>query len=380
MRIFLIAGEPSGDNLGGKLMAALKARSSSPLEFYGVGGERMQEQGLTSLFPMKELSIMGFAEIIPHIPHLLKRIRQTADEAKRLKPDIVITIDAPEFCFRVAKKLQGSGIKLVHYVAPSVWAYREHRAAHIAKLYDHLLALLPFEPPYFEKEGLPCSFIGHSIVENGITKGDGEKFRKEHKIASDAPLLCLMPGSRKSELARLWPVFSETVIRLSQTIPSLVTVIPTIPALADILEPLTAALPARTLLVTTPAAKQDAFAASTVALAKSGTNTLELGIAGVPMVVAYKVKPFSAWLAKRLLKIKHVSLVNLIMQQEIIPEYLQENCTPELLEEAVLKLLRSEELRQAQQAGTEAALLQLGYGKTPLPSEKAAEVVFQVIS
>lgn len=380
MHIFLIAGEPSGDNLGGKLMAALKAESPTPITFSGVGGEQMQKQGLQSLFPMSELSIMGFAEIIPHIPHLLKRITQTSDVIKQLKPDVVITIDAPEFCFRVVKKLQGSGIKCVHYVAPSVWAYRPKRAAKIAKLYDHLLALLPFEPPYFEKEHLACSFIGHSIIENNVVQGNGERFRLQHNIANDTPLLCVMPGSRQSEITRLWPIFSETIIRLSQKVPALAVVIPTIPTLAKTLTSLAKNLPISIIITTTPEEKQDAFAASTLALAKSGTNTLELGMANVPMVVAYKVKPFSAWLAKRLLKIKFVSLVNLILAREIIPEFLQERCTPALLEEALLMLLKSDVLRQKQQEGIHKALLQLGLGQTPLPSVKAARVVLKIAS
>ncbi len=378
MHIFLIAGEASGDNLGGKLMAALKHESAHPLTFSGVGGERMQEQGLKSLFPMRELSIMGFAEIIPHIPHLLGRIRETAEAIKQQRPDVVVTIDAPEFSFRVVKKLQGSGIPCIHYVAPSVWAYRPKRAAKIAKLYSHLLALLPFEPPYFEKEGLPCSFIGHSIIEDSKHQGDAERLRQTHLLAPDAPLLCVMPGSRRSELTRLWPVFAETLTRLKTRQPELGVVIPTIPALVETLTPLVAALPFPVIVTTTPEDKQDAYAASTVALAKSGTNTLELGLANVPMVVAYKVKPFSAWLAKRLLQIPYVSLVNLIEKREVIPEYLQENCTPAKLEAALCALLQSEEKRHAQQQGIHHALLQLGLGQSCPPSVRAAQVVLGV--
>jgi lipid-A-disaccharide synthase len=277
------------------------------------------------------------------------------------------------------KKLQGSGIPCVHYVAPSVWAYRPKRAAKIAKLYQHLLALLPFEPPYFEKEGLACSFIGHSIIEDARTEGSAARFQSAHALAADTPLLCVMPGSRKSELTRLWPVFSETLQRLKQQLPGLAIVIPTIPTLVETLIPLTQTLPFPVILTTKPADKQDAFAASTVALAKSGTNTLELGLANVPMVVAYKVKPSSAWLAKRLLRIRYVSLVNLIENREVIPEYLQENCTAEKLEAAVLSLLHSKDKRHVQQQGIHSALVQLGLGQTPAPSTKAAQVILGMV-
>jgi lipid-A-disaccharide synthase len=380
LRIALIAGEPSGDLLGSKLMRALTAQTDRPIEFYGVGGERMQEHGLASLFPMAELSLIGFAEIIPHIPHLLRRIRQTVTEIERTKPDIVITIDAPEFCFRVAKKLQGSGLPLVHYVAPSVWAYREHRAAAIAKLYQHLLVLLPFEPPYFEKHGLQCSFIGHSIIEDAASGGDASQFRAAHQLDETAPLLCVLPGSRNSEVTRLWPIFAEAIILLAEKFPGLTVAIPAVSHLAEQLQEKAAALPVRAIVITDKEEKRHALAASTVALAKSGTGTLELAIAGLPMIVAYTVKPFSAWLLRRMIKVKYVTLINLILGREVIPEYLQERCTPPLLAEALAQLLRSPEQRALQQQESLDALKQLGYGSSASPSEKAALAVLGVIA
>jgi len=379
LRIVLIAGEPSGDLLASKLMRALKNNATVPIEFCGVGGALMQEQGLQSLFPMAELSLLGFAEIIPHIPHLLKRIRQTADEIKRFKPDVVITIDAPEFCFRVAKKLQGSGIKLVHYVAPSVWAYREHRAEAIAKLYQHLLVLLPFEPPYFEKHGLACSFVGHSIIEDAASGGDGELFRHTHHIAPTSPILYMLPGSRRSEIGRLWPVFAETVNRLAQKFPDLTIVIATLPHLAPLLQAPAASLALPAIVITDKDEKRHALAASTVGLAKSGTGTLELAIAGLPMIVTYKVKAFSAWLLRRVIKISYVSIINLIADKEVIPEYLQERCTAPLLAEALEDYLHAPEKRDVQRGEMMAALKQLGYGDTASPSEKAALAVLGVI-
>lgn len=379
LRIAIIAGEPSGDQLGGKLMKALTAHSSQPLEYLGVGGERMTEHGLQSLFPMAELSLIGFAEIIPHIPHLLRRISQTVDEIKRLKPDVVITIDAPEFCFRVAKKLQGSGIPLIHYVAPSVWAYREHRAAAIAKLYQHLLVLLPFEPPYFEKHGLSCSFIGHPIIEEATTGGDAAQFRASHGIAENSDILCMLPGSRASEVKRLWPVFAETVTRLATQFPALTVVIPAVSHLAYDLHQRATELPVRAIVIADKEEKKHAYAASTVALAKSGTGTLELSIAGLPMIIAYKVKPFSAWLLRRMIKVRFVNLINLILDKEVIPEYLQERCTAPLLADALTALLGSKEAQDTQKEQARNAMRQLGYENPASPSEKAARAVLNVI-
>ncbi|MCH7943952.1 MAG: lipid-A-disaccharide synthase, partial [Proteobacteria bacterium] len=215
----MIAGEPSGDVLGGRLMAALKtARKSSgdaPLTFAGVGGERMIAQGLESLFDMRDLSVMGYLEVVPKIPGLLARIRETVDAVRSLRPDAVITIDSPDFNFRVARKLKGLGIPIIHYVAPQVWAHRPGRAAKVADFLDHILALLPFEPPLFEAHGLPCTYVGHAIVEEGADGGDGPAFRRRHGIAADAPLIAALPGSRPGEVSRHLPIFGAALGKLA---------------------------------------------------------------------------------------------------------------------------------------------------------------------
>lgn len=380
MHVYLIAGEASGDALGARLMKALKELlPDTPLLFSGVGGERMQKEGMTSLFPMTELSIMGFAEIIPHIPHLLRRIRQTAQDIRQKQPDIVITIDAPEFCFRVVKTLRKAKETLpcVHYVAPSVWAYRPKRVKKLAALYNHILALLPFEPPYFEKEGLPCTFVGHSIVEEATTQGDREYFRIQYQIPDHGIVLTLMPGSRESEFKRLWPIFAETAMLLSHRAAPLYLVIPTVNKLKEIVEAAAATLPLPTYVISDHHEKSHALAASDVALVKSGTGTFDVAIQKVPMVVAYKVKPFTAWLARRLLKVPFVNLINLVSGHAVIPEFLQEQCLPNLLVEALETLLKDPEARNHQNTASFAVLEQLGFGKNPSPSQNAAKILLQ---
>jgi len=374
---FIIAGEASGDVLGAKLMANLKKLSSEEAEFYGVGGEKMEEQGLKSQFPMSELSLLGFMEILPHIPNLLNRIDQVAKEIISIKPDVVITIDAPAFNFRVARKLKDSGIKIVHYVAPSVWAYKPGRAKKIAKLYNHLLCLLPFEPPYFEKVGLSASFVGHPILEESF-EGEGDLFRQKYSLNEEQKLICLMPGSRNSELERLLPVYKETISLLNKTFSNMTVVVLATERLKQKIYQETQDWPVKVIVCTERDEKNDALAASDVALAKSGTGTFEPAIAEVPMVIAYKVNPFSAWMLRRMIKIKYVNLLNIIMEREIIPELLQKNCTPEKLSDQISDLLLNEEKREEQLEGVKEALVRLGYGGKQSPSEKAARMILDL--
>ena len=376
--IFLVAGEPSGDVLGGRLMAALKARSRAEPRFVGVGGERMIAEGLESLFPMTELSVMGYLEVVPKIPRLLARVRQTAEAARRLCPAVMVTIDAPDFSFRVARRLSGAGIPLVHYVAPQVWAHRPGRAAKIAEFLDHLLAILPFEPAYFEAVGLPCSYVGHAIVEEGAERGDGPAFRARHDFSSTTPLLCALPGSRHGEVARHLPIFGETLGLLAGRFPGLRAVVPTVAAIGGEVRAGVAAWPVETQVVDGDE-KYDAIAAADVALAASGTIALELAIAGTPMIITYKANPLTAWLARRMIRVDYACLVNLILDRPAVPELIQEDCRPEPLAEALSLLLRDEGVRQKQIGDARHAVEQLGLGGAP-PSDRAAEVVLDVIA
>ena len=377
--IFLVAGEPSGDQLGGRLMAALRALTGDRVRFAGVGAEGMAAQGLESLFPMSELSVMGIFEVVPRIPLILRRIRETSERARTLAPAAMVTIDSPDFSFRVARRLAGCGFPLIHYVAPQVWAHRPGRVHDIARFLDHVLALLPFEPPHFEAAGLACSFVGHSIVEAGAGDGDGAGFRARHGIAPDTPLLCLLPGSRHSEIARLLPVFGETLALLAGRFPGLEAVVPTMPAVHDKVAAAAAAWSIRSHVVAGTREKYDAFAASSAALAASGTVVLELAIAGLPAVVTYKVNPLTTWAARRMIRVPYVCLVNLILDRPVMPELLHERCRPDLLAGEVSRLIEGGEARERQLvAGREAARM-LGLGGAP-PSRRAAEVVLDVIA
>ena len=377
--IFLVAGEPSGDVLGGRLMAALKARSPSPPRFAGVGGERMTAEGLQSLFPMSELSVMGYLEVVPKIPRLLARVRETAAAAGNPRPDAVVTIDAPDFSFRVARRLAGAGIPLIHYVAPQVWAHRPGRSAKIAAFLDHVLAILPFEPPYFEAVGLPCSFVGHAIVEEGAERGDGAAFRARHGIAGDAPLICVLPGSRHGEVSRHLPVFGATLGLLAERYPGLRAAVPTVPAVADAVAAACADWPVDVHVVVGRDEKYDAIAASRVALAASGTIALELAIAGTPMVIAYKTNALTAWLARRMVRVSYACLVNLVLDRPVVPEFIQEDCRAELLADAVAGLYDPGDAREAQIVDGRQAAEMLGLGGAS-PSDRAADAVLKVIA
>ncbi len=376
--IFLVAGEPSGDLIGARLMGALKELTGGEVDFAGIGGERMAEQGLNSLFPMEELSIMGLAEILPRARHLLRRIAETADTAQRLSPDVMVTIDAPGFSFRVGRRLPDRRFPLIHYVAPTVWAWRPGRARKIAQFLDHLLVLLPFEPPYFEREGLPATFVGHPIIETAAGTGDGARFRAEHGIPADARLLCVLPGSRRTEVTKLLPVFGETVRLLAEARPGLRVVVPTVAGVEQQVRAAVDQWPGNPVVFRGDQVKHDAFAASDAALAASGTVALELAMARLPSVIAYKVQPLTAWIARRLIKVRYANLVNIILDRPAVPEFLQDDCRPALLAPAVLKLIDDPAESAAQRQAAAEAVRSLGQGGTP-PSARAAAVVLEVV-
>ncbi len=377
LHVYLIAGEPSGDILGMRLMTAIRALSASDsLTFSGVGGPLMESEGLTSLFPMSDLTVMGLTEVLPRIPKIYGRIRQTAADIHAKNPDVIVTIDAPDFCFRVAKRLSGLNIPIVHYVAPSVWAWRPGRANKVAKLVDHVMCLLPFEPPYFERAGVEASFVGHSILESGAGAGDGESFRRTHNIPEGMPILVVLPGSRRGEVSRLLNVFGETVKQAQTKIDGLQVVIPTVANVADAVRNGTQGW-ANTTIVEGEALKYDAFAAANAALAASGTVSLELAMAGVPSIIGYRVSPLTAMIAKRLIRVKYASIVNIILDREAMPEFLQERCTADQMAPALIDLLAGGSSRD-QQSGDIAQALEALQSGDATPSLAAAKVVVKV--
>jgi lipid-A-disaccharide synthase len=370
-KIFLIAGEASGDALGAKLMIALKQQEGNLL-FYGIGGPKMAQEGLSSLFDMNELSIMGFFEVITKLLHINSRINYTVNEIKKILPDIVITIDSPGFCFRVAARIKYLNLRLIHYVAPSVWAYKPERAKKIAHIYDHILTLLPFEPKYFIDEGLNATFVGHPIIEDKL--GNRDNFRLKHKIDPNDQLLCIMPGSRIQELEKLLPIFIKTSHILINKIDNLNIVVISLPHLAPIIEKAFGAHNIKIIITTSDQSKIDALATSNVALVKSGTSSLEVAFAKIPMIVAYKINILSAWFLRRIIKIPYVSLVNIIMNKKIIPELLQEDCNAKNLAKELEELFNNADCRNNQISHFASVFKQLQNGPSS-PSAQAAKII-----
>ncbi|MBD3679292.1 MAG: lipid-A-disaccharide synthase [Rhodobacteraceae bacterium] len=387
MRVFLIAGEPSGDRLGAALMAGLKELSPG-IEFSGVGGPLMQAEGMESLFPMDELSVMGIAEVLPKYRHLLRRIKETATEVLRLKPDVLITIDSPDFCLRVARRVKAaSDIRTVHYVAPSVWAWRPGRAAKMAECIDQVLALLPFEPPYMEAAGMRCDFVGHPVVSEPVpTSVETEAFRRAEGIG-EAPMLLVLPGSRRSEVGRLMPIFGEAVRAVVAQRPDLRVVIPAAGPVAQAVIEGAADWPGDPIVLdprNRPAdeattRKRRAFAAADAALAASGTVSLELAATSTPMVIAYDMNWLSWQIMSRMAQIDTVTLVNLVTGTRVVPEFLGPRCQPEGIATALLSLLNSDAARAEQVTAMAETMQALGKGHEA-PGLRAARAVLEGIS
>jgi lipid-A-disaccharide synthase len=371
--IYLVAGEASGDVLGARLMTALR-RHSADLEFAGVGGEAMAACGLASLFPLHDLAVMGLLEVLPRLHHLRQRLRQTAADIAARRPDVVVTIDSPGFTLRLLRAIQPGGVRRVHYVAPQAWAWRESRVRHYRGLWDRLLCLLPFEPEFFARHDLPATFVGHPVLESGADCGDAVRFRAAHGIGVAARVSTLMPGSRRTEVSRLLPVLGATLRQL----PGIVPVVPLAGPVAGTVASATHDWPCRPLLLTDVQDKHDAFAASAVALTKSGTSTLELAMAGVPMVVTYRVNALTAVVARRLFTVSHASLVNLLARREVVPELLQDACTPDRLAAATRRLLDDPAAAAAQRAGFHEVLARLRPPVGP-PSDAAAAAVLELL-
>lgn len=378
MKVFIIAGEPSGDKLGGALMQGLKAQVPE-VSFEGIGGERMLEEGLQSLFPMDEISIMGITEILRNYGALKARIRQTAEAVVAAKPDVLITVDLPEFSLRVAKLVkEKSDIRTVHYVAPTVWAWRPGRAAKMARHIDQVLALLPFEPPYMQAAGMRCDFVGHPVVTDPqASQPEAAEFRLRHGIG-DAPLCLILPGSRRSEVSRLGAVFGEALAHLKRQRPELRYVLPMAAPVAELVKETVKGWPVDPILLDPrdegeagKAEKRAAFAAADVALAASGTVALELAAAGTPMVIAYDMGWLSRQIIGRLMLVDSVNLVNLVTDSRTVPEFIGDGCRPGPIADAVLRVL---DAPQEQTRAMHQTMELLGKGGDA-PGLRAAEAV-----
>lgn len=383
MNFFLIAGEPSGDHLGGALMAGLKALKPD-CRFQGVGGAAMAAQGLDSLFPMEELSVMGLAEVLPRYFALKRRIRQTADAIIAARPDVVITIDSPDFCLRVVARLRSalSDLPTVHYVAPSVWAWRPGRAKRMAPLIDHVLALLPFEPPFMRAAGMSCDFVGHPLVaEHRASTGQALDFRKRHSIGV-APMVLVLPGSRRGEIERLTPRFGAALRLVLAAHPAARLVVPAVASQAARLRELTTNWPGRPVLLDAGTVQEDekraAFAAADVALAASGTVSLELAANAVPMVIAYDFNPITRALIRRMVRVDTATLVNLVTDTRAIPECIFDDCRPGPIAGALSRLMGDDVARAEQLAAMAQAMELLGRGGEA-PGLRAARSVLDFL-
>ena len=376
--IWLIAGEPSGDLIGARLASALTALTGGEIRITGIGGEAMARQGVVSRFPISDIAVMGVVEILPRIRLVRRRIRETVRQILEERPSVVVSIDAPGFCYRVWKGLDDAGIPLVHYVAPSVWAWNPGRAAKFAARLDHLMALLPFEPPYFEREGLPCTFVGHPVLESGAQNGDGARFRIDHRIERDATVVCVLPGSRRGEIGRLEPVFRDAARRIAKSLPNVAFVFPTISYLAGELSDRIRGWPGRAIATT--GRRFDAMAASDVAMAASGTVSLELTMARVPHAISYRMNPLTVAVFRTLhgTRQRYANLVNILLGREAVPEFIQDNCRGDLIAAQTLRLLRDENARNAQLTDAEEAL-NLLRSEGGSPGAAAARVVTSLI-
>ncbi len=379
MRVFLVAGEPSGDRLGGALMEGLKSLVPD-VAFDGVGGPLMQAQGLKSRFPMSELSVMGLVEVLPKFFHLKRRISETAQAVLDTQPDVLITIDSPDFSLRVAKLVKASSdIRTVHYVAPSVWAWRPGRADKMAKVIDHVLALLPFEPPYMERAGMECDFVGHPVAsEPQATEAEIKSFRDAYDLG-DAPLLLALPGSRRGEVDRLAPVFGEALSLYLKNRPKTRVVVPTVAHMVDTVTEHLRSWP-RSPVVVDPrdlpsdqavAQKRAALAAADLALAASGTVSLELAAQATPMVIAYNLNWLTTLIAKRMVHLDTATLVNLVSDTRTVPECLLDDCQPNQIAEALAHVAAQPEAQREAMALT---MDRLGRGGEA-PGLRAAKAV-----
>ena len=381
LTVMLVAAEASGDDRGAGLARALKRRLGDGVRFVGVGGERMAEEGVQSPFDIADISILGLLEGLLAYPRIVRRADETAALAAREKPDVAVLIDSWGFTLRVAQRLRrlDPGLPLIKYVGPQVWATRPGRARTLAGAVDHLLSIHAFDAPFFEAEGLPVTFVGNSALSVDFSKARPDRLRKQIGARPGDPILIVLPGSRPGEIERILPTFEDAVRRLKETHPDLQVVVPAAPTVAEMVKARVAGWSHRAHVIEGDEGKLDAMRAATVALACSGTVTTELALAGVAMVVGYKLGPVTAVILRRLIRTPYITLFNIAAQDFVAPELVQEVCTgPNLAREAAIRL-DDAELRSRQVLAQYAALDRMGRGG-PDPSEAAADAVLKVLA
>lgn len=381
LKVYLIAGEPSGDLLGSRLMRALRRKTAGNVAFFGLGGDTMEAEGLKPLFDISDLAIMGLIEVIPSIPKVLRHIKETVADILRVQPDIVITIDSWSFSARVHQKLRQlkTGIPQLHYVAPQVWAWKKKRAKTMYKYIDALMTLLPQEPKYFTPYHLETVFVGHPVIESEVLQADGNEFRRQYQIPDNKKIITILPGSRHNEVGRLLPVFAEAARQLLAQNPDFYFVIPTVRTVASHVKAEAAKLNLPLLVVESQQDRYNAFRASSAAIAASGTVALELAICHIPHIIGYKVSPLTAFIAGKFLKIQFVNLSNIMLGREVVPELLQEQCIAGNIVRYINELLSHGELYHRQMDGFDKVKALLSNGEQT-PSDNAADFILDLIS
>ncbi len=378
-KIFLIATEESGDRLGAHLMKVLRQRLGGAVRFEGVGGQSMAREGLTSLFPIEELSIIGLTAVLKQLPKVLRLIRETVGAVMRAHPDILVIIDSPDFTHRVARRIRARdpAIPIIDYVSPSVWAWRPGRARAMRVYIDHVLALLPFEPEEYRRlRGPPCSYVGHPLTEQLATLRPGAEEQKRRNEAP--PVLLVLPGSRRSEIRHHMAVFGETLARLQAAGIAFELILPTMPRLVEVIQQGVKSWKIAPRVVVGEQEKRAAFRIANAALAKSGTVTLELALAGVPMVTAYRTGALEAWILRRAINVKSVILANLVVGENVVPEFLQQDCTPEKLVPALREILGDAPSRRRQVEAFARIDTIMSTGNQP-PGVRAADIVLATL-
>jgi lipid-A-disaccharide synthase len=377
--IMLIAGEPSGDQLGAQLMAGLKTVAGTAARITGVGGPAMTAEGLESLYPLDATSVMGLREVVPRIPAILARVRQAADFALRTRPDLVVAIDSPDFTHRVLRKLKRGApeIRTANYAPPQVWASRSYRAKAMTGYVDAVLTLFPFEAEFFERHGIRAYCVGYPVIERRALMTGGEAFREKRGIPKDAPLLAVLPGSRRNEIRFILPAFKGAVRLVAREVPGLVSVMPTVGHVAPLIKDAAREWPTPVHVVETEAEKFAAFDAADAGLAATGTVTSELALAGTPMVAGYKLAWLTVFIARRFVQARFAVLANLMLSREAVPEFIQERCTPEELAKALTPLLTDPRARDAQIMDLAEAVRGFGVGQES-PSLRAARAVWEL--
>jgi len=381
--IYVVACEASGDQIGALMMRAIREEAEGRARFEGIGGPQMRGAGLVSLFDPKDLALLGIFEVLPKAGLVLARVKETLKDIESKQPDIIVTIDSWGFTGRIHQRLsnKGSQIPRVRYVAPQVWAWRPGRAKQLAHWINHLLTLLPFEPPYFTRHGLPATWVGHPVVEIGLDGGNAEAFRNRHNIRADETVIGLLPGSRMGEVARLLPTFLQAVEQAARVQSlNLRLILPTVESMAATVRSILERSGVTNAIVLIGGSeRKDAFAACSAALAASGTVSLELAAASVPHVIAYKVNALSALAFRLLAKTSRVNLVNILLNKDAVPERLQSECRADVLAEDLKSLLQDDAIRSVQLADFHSALTQLAPEGTK-PSHAAAKKILELIN